>query len=102
MADAQARARLERLERDGKQLIDRTQAQLEQMREPAGAEGFPFGPSREVAQFRREAERTDITEDQRESLKLQEQQLSRKTASTLLPRSGATSPRPLASRGQTR
>ena len=75
MVDAEARARLQRLERDGKQLIDRTQTQLEQMREPKGAQGFPFGPSREVAQLRREVARTDITEDQREVLKFQEQQL---------------------------
>ena len=73
--EAEAKAVQERLERDGNRLIEQTQRQLEQMREPKGAQGFPFGPSREVAQLRREVARTDITEDQREVLKFQEQQL---------------------------
>ena len=55
MADAEARARLERLERDGKRLIDQTQTELEQMRELPGIQGFPFGPPREVTQLRRQA-----------------------------------------------
>ena len=49
------------------------------MRELPGTQGFPFGPPREVTQLRREVgqleAKGEITEGQREALRLQEEQL---------------------------
>ena len=78
--EALADALLERHERTGKQLIEQAQAQLEQMRELPGAQGFPFGPPREVVQLRREVRQREargetVTEEQRETLRLTEEQM---------------------------
>ena len=72
---ALADALLERQERDGKRLIEQAETRLAQMRELPGAQGFPFGPPREVGQLRREAATTDMTEAQRDNLRLLEAQM---------------------------
>jgi tape measure domain-containing protein len=75
MGGAQAQALLERQERDGKRLIEQAETRLAQMRELPGPQGFPFGAPREVRQLREQAADTDMTDAQRETIRLTEEQM---------------------------